>query len=76
MLPAAYMNKAQVAKHLGLSVRTVHQLSHRSLDPIPFFRFGRAVRYRPSDLEVWADRQKAALAQDLADAIIQELVES
>lgn len=44
------LNESQVADRLGLSVATLRAWRHRGTGP-RFLRFGRAVRYLPSDLD-------------------------
>jgi len=44
------LNESQVAERLGLAVATLRAWRHRGTGP-RFLRFGRAVRYLPSDLD-------------------------
>jgi len=44
----------QAAEFLNRPVRTLEDWRYRGGGP-PFVKMGRAVRYRPSDLEEWVD---------------------
>jgi hypothetical protein len=48
------LRTGQAAKRLGVSERYLEILRVRGDGP-PFVSFGRCVRYRPSDLEVWVE---------------------
>jgi excisionase family DNA binding protein len=49
---------------LAISERTLWELTRRRV--IPSVRIGRAVRYSPSDLQAWIDRQKGSTATEEA----------
>ena len=54
MNPDRAMNEIEAADQLGLSVATLRAWRHRGTGP-QFVRFGRAVRYLPSDLDQFID---------------------
>lgn len=49
-LPAGKITRKQLAAHCGLSLRTIDELTHRGV--LPFFRFGKAIRYELAEVEV------------------------
>lgn len=53
------LNETRAAEYLGLSVRTLQAWRVRGGGPI-FIKAGRAVRYRPDDLNAWINDRKAA----------------
>ena len=44
-----YLNKSQVAKHLGVTVRTVNSFMKRGL--LVYYKIGRTVRFKLEDVE-------------------------
>jgi predicted DNA-binding transcriptional regulator AlpA len=46
------LTEVQVAARLGASVSTLRQWRRRRIGP-SFFRIGRAIRYRPEDVETY-----------------------
>ena len=48
------MNEVEAAEQLGMSVATLRAWRHRKQGP-PFVKFGRSVRYLPSDLEAFIE---------------------
>ena len=48
-----YLNTAQIAALLGLSVRTLDRYRINGSGP-PFYKFGQCVRYALTDVEAWA----------------------
>jgi excisionase family DNA binding protein len=55
------LSKKQVADALGLSQRSVDRLVATRRMPLPL-RFGRTVRWRPSDIAAYLERSAAASA--------------
>lgn len=53
------LNETQAAEYLGLSVRTLQAWRVRGGGPV-FVKLGRAVRYRPDDLNAWINERMAA----------------
>ena len=51
------MNAEEVARYLGIAVGTVYNKVHDG--EIPFFRVGRAVRFRRSVIDSWVEEQTA-----------------
>ena len=51
------LTETEVAKWLGLSVATLRAWRFRQTGP-RFVRFGRAVRYLPSDVELFISRNR------------------
>jgi len=56
------ITEIEAATRLGLSVATMRQWRHRRKGP-RFLRFGRAVRYLPSDLEEFVCRSAVEPAE-------------
>jgi excisionase family DNA binding protein len=50
------LNARQTAEALGISPRTLWALTKHG--ELPHVRVGRAVRYRPADLDAWAEARK------------------
>ncbi len=55
---ARLLDTEQAAQFLGLSKRTLENKRVSGIDPIPFVKCGRAVRYDPRDLESWLDARR------------------
>jgi excisionase family DNA binding protein len=53
------LNETRAAEYLGLSVRTLQAWRVRGGGPV-FVKLGRAVRYRPDDLNAWITERMAA----------------
>lgn len=51
------VNDTQAAEFLGVKPQTLRAWRSRNTVHIPFFRIGRAVRYRISDLQAYVDKQ-------------------
>lgn len=58
-LPAPLLTEQDAALALSLSVRTLQAWRVRGGGPL-FVRLGRAVRYRPADLDAWLDASRCA----------------
>lgn len=56
------MTPAQLAVHLQIPQTTIHQWRHKKVGP-PWFRVGRHVRYRWSDVQEWLDGQVLKVRQ-------------
>jgi hypothetical protein len=61
------LRTGQAAKRLGLSERYLEILRVRGDGP-PFVSFGRCVRYRPSDLDVWVGTRLRRSTSDQPNA--------
>ena len=46
-----------VQEYLRLGRTTVHDLARRTSDPLPHYRFGRALRFEPAEVQAWKKRQ-------------------
>ena len=46
----------QLAEHLGVPVKTIHQWRYLQKGPRGF-RVGRHLRFRPADVRAWVDEQ-------------------
>ena len=55
------MNADQVAEYLGIAVGTVYNKVSRG--EIPFFKVGRAVRFRRSVIDEWVEEQTRAASE-------------
>lgn len=51
------LNTGEAAAHLGLAASTLEKLRVYGDGPA-YFKVGRSVRYRPSDLDEWLDRHR------------------
>ncbi len=51
-----FLKRQEAANHLNVKICTLEAWAVRGGGP-PFVKFGRAVRYRLSDLEAWANSQ-------------------
>lgn len=47
------LTQKQVAAYLNTTVDTLNVMRHKGTNPIPFLRWGRAIRYRKEDLDQW-----------------------
>ena len=56
-IPDTYLNEKEAAQELGMSVDWLRKRRRLRQGP-PFVRFGRAVRYSRSGLDVWAAAQR------------------
>ncbi|MEU8676797.1 helix-turn-helix domain-containing protein [Streptomyces sp. NPDC048560] len=52
---------AALAEYLGVPLKTVYRWNHTGTGPKPC-PVGRHVRYRPTDVEAWLDRQQGGSA--------------
>ena len=59
------LREDEVAGHLGIPKRTIQAWRLRGEGP-PFFKLGRAVRYRCSDLEAWLAENRATSTAAIA----------
>jgi predicted DNA-binding transcriptional regulator AlpA len=66
-----FLNVQQAAQWLGIATKTLDSWRANGSGP-PCHRFGRAVRYRLSDLEAFAAKAKSAPAGGGADAHTKE----
>lgn len=61
----ALLRPKEAAQYLSVAESTLSKKRHTGLDPIPFVRIGRAVRYRQGDLDAYAaDRVKLSTSQE------------
>ena len=51
------LNEAEVADWIGSTVSSLRTRRCRGADVPPAIRVGRAIRYRPSDVEAWLDER-------------------
>ena len=58
-IPDTYLKEGQVAELLGLPVRTLQSWRLRGGGP-EFYKIGRSVRYKRSDLDEWLAGRKAS----------------
>lgn len=58
-IPDTYLKEGQVAELLGLPVRTLQSWRLRGGGP-EFYKIGRSVRYKRSDLDEWLASRKAS----------------
>ncbi|MPZ74400.1 MAG: helix-turn-helix domain-containing protein [Nitriliruptorales bacterium] len=54
--PERLWSAAQLAEHLGVPVKTIHQWRYLQKGPRGF-RVGRHLRFRPADVRAWVDEQ-------------------
>jgi len=60
-IPQHALTTKQAARHLGVSESLLEKLRvYTPKKSPPFIRIGRAIRYRPADLDVWASAQSAS----------------
>ena len=57
--PELLVSKHELAREIGFSERWIEQRM-KGEDPIPHLRFGRAVRFVPSEVSQWLERGRAA----------------
>ena len=55
--PSCLLDRAAVAELYGISKRFLEISAMRGDGP-PYIKLGRAVRYRPKDLDAWIDSQR------------------
>ena len=73
-----YINLQTASNLLGLSVRTIRERMRDLRDPLPAFRIGGRLLFRPSELQEWIERRRvrpvdvAALTRDLMSRITKE----
>ena len=65
------LRTGQTAKRLGLSERYLEILRVRGDGP-PFVSFGRCVRYRPSDVDLWVETRLRRSTSDQPNATRRE----
>ena len=53
----AFLKEGQVASYLGISVKKVQKYRQRGDGP-PYHRLGRAIRYKPGDIDAWLESQR------------------
>jgi excisionase family DNA binding protein len=63
MFPSFLLNTAEAAKYLHLAVPTLEKLRVYGGGP-RFVRLGRAVRYRPADLDAWLESRVRTSTSD------------
>jgi excisionase family DNA binding protein len=63
--PVFLLRPREAARALAISERTLWELTRRG--EIPHVRLGRAVRYRPADLDAWAEARKQSGLQKEAN---------
>lgn len=56
------MTIAEVAAYLGVPVATCYAWNSRGTGP-KYFKVGKYVRYRQSDIDAWLDRQASSPAR-------------
>ena len=54
--PDRLLSVKDLADYLGVPVATLYQWRYRREGP-PGFRVGRYIRYRPTDVQQWIERQ-------------------
>lgn len=54
--PDRYWDKKQVAEFLQLTVRAVETMAYRR--EIPFYKWGRRVRFDPDEVTLWARQER------------------
>lgn len=59
-LPEPLMTTEQLAEHLGVSVRTIHDWRIRGTEMPPVYRIGRHLRFRRSEVETWIGQRRSA----------------
>jgi excisionase family DNA binding protein len=52
-----FLTEKDAAKLLAICERTLYEARKRG--DLPFYKFGRAVRYSPEDLKAWTESQKS-----------------
>lgn len=62
-----WVDQATVARHLGISARTVEGWRLRREGP-PFARLGGSIRYRLSEVDRWAERMRPRTQKRSAQA--------
>jgi hypothetical protein len=53
-----FVNRKDAAAYLGLAEQTLNNDQVTSKLGVPFYRFGRAIRYRLDELDAWATARK------------------
>ncbi|HEV8166267.1 MAG TPA: helix-turn-helix domain-containing protein [Actinomycetota bacterium] len=64
-MPEKLLNVEEVAEILGVPVSTLHYWSHRN-ENLVGARIGRRLRYRPADVEAYAEAQFAEREREAA----------
>jgi predicted DNA-binding transcriptional regulator AlpA len=65
-----YLNQVEAAQYIGFSLRWLQQRLKESGNPPPGFKFGKAWRFRKSELDSWLEHYRvrpdlAALVDDI-----------
>lgn len=55
-IPGALVGANWVAEFLGLSIRTVQDMTSRR--ELPVYKIGRNVRFHPEDIQEWREKRK------------------
>lgn len=53
--PVGFLTTVEAAVYLGVSRQFLEQDRTTRRHQVPYYKFGANVRYKPSDLEAWAD---------------------
>lgn len=51
------VTKHELERLLGFSDRWIEQKMRDPSDPLPYLRFGRAVRFQPTKVQQWLERR-------------------
>jgi excisionase family DNA binding protein len=54
---AVLMSQTEAAKYLGTTIGTLNSWRHYGKQKIPFVRWGKCIRYRKADLDIWIASQ-------------------
>ena len=60
------ITEIEAAALLGLAVQILRDDRNKRRINIPFFKLGRSVRYRPSNLEAWLAKRSVVSAEEVA----------
>lgn len=63
---AEYVSASEAAAHIGIQPQTLAVWRITGRYGIPFFKVGRTVRYRKSDLDAWLESRRVMHTGELA----------
>lgn len=66
--PEPYVDSRAAAAFLGQAIQTLHQWRFRGTGP-KFYKSGRSVRYRISDLEAWLNARAFTSTAEAEEAV-------
>lgn len=58
------ISEEQAAARLGLLAQTLRMWRHKGLGRLPYFRIGKCIRYKPSEIAAYIAQQRQPAAEE------------